>query len=153
MEVRRRRVLFCDHLRPRRSRAIPEGSVELRKGDEQPYRFGRLREFASREKPNEQTDQTRFFREALRVVDYRPDATTDLDRKTVSRKYFQASYVLQPEHQRHEHNFRRLSFDSRRFRRKANYFEAKKQRLCEARSFASETVLPRGGRSGKGENK
>ena len=141
----------------RRSKDLKRVRRKTAGGDERAscehHRFGRLCEFASREKPNEQTDQTRIFREALGVVDHRPYTTTDVDRKTVSRKHFQARDVLQPEHQRHERHFRRLSFDSPRFRKKANHLDAKKQRLCEARSFASKTVLARGGRSGKGENK
>ena len=81
-----------------------EKSCKLRRGNQQFDRLGRLRQFASREKPNERTRQTRIFGEALMTVDHRADATTDLDRETVSRKHFQARDVLQSKFQRHEHN-------------------------------------------------
>ena len=79
-----------------------EKSNELRRGNQQFDSLGRLRQFASREKPNERTRQTWVLRKALRFVNHRANATTDLDGKTVSRKYFQARDVLQSELQRHE---------------------------------------------------
>ena len=106
-----------------------EKSEQLRRGNQQPDRFGRLCELASREKPNKRTRQTRILGKALRSVNNCADSAIDVDRKTVSRKYFQARNVLQPEHKRHERDLRRLSFDGRQVGKSANYFDAKKQLL------------------------
>ena len=91
--------------------------------------IGQLCKLASRKEPNERTRQIRILGKALWFVNNCADSAINVDRKTVSRKHFKTRNVLQPEHQRHEHNLRRLSFDGRQVGKSANYLDAKKQRL------------------------
>ena len=109
-----------------------EKSCKLRRGHKQSDHFGRLRKFSSRQKPNKRTRQTRVFGEALRSVHHCHNSTTDLDRKTVSGKHFKTRNVLQSEFEGHEYDLRRLLVNVGRLGKKANYLNAKKQRLREA---------------------
>ena len=105
VEIYQRSRRYRCSMRSRRSRVLAEKNNELRRGNQQFDCTRRLCKLAGRQKQNERTRQTRILREALGIVNHCADSAIDVNRKAVSRKYFQARDVLQSKFQRHEHHF------------------------------------------------